>query len=80
MTPWRLLIHDPASPARNMAIDEALITGRGCLWTELFQPPGVSFRTVRSSWDSVDALLVDPDAPSVVSPCASIVSTRPGTP
>jgi len=25
MTPWRLLIHGPASPARNMAIDEALL-------------------------------------------------------
>lgn len=25
MTPWRLLIHGPASPARNMAVDEALL-------------------------------------------------------
>ncbi|MCE0484466.1 MAG: lipoate--protein ligase family protein [Methylacidiphilales bacterium] len=25
MTPWRLLVHGPASPARNMAIDEALL-------------------------------------------------------
>jgi lipoate-protein ligase A len=25
MPPWRLLIHGPASPARNMAIDEALL-------------------------------------------------------
>src|SRR5271156_7168226 len=25
MTEWRLLIHGPASPARNMAIDEALL-------------------------------------------------------
>ena len=25
MSPWRLLIHGPASPARNMAIDEALL-------------------------------------------------------
>src|SRR5271155_3321183 len=25
MTSWRLLIHGPASPARNMAIDEALL-------------------------------------------------------
>jgi lipoyl(octanoyl) transferase len=25
MTPWRLLIHGPASPARNMALDETLL-------------------------------------------------------
>src|SRR5882762_10992875 len=25
MTPWRLLIHGAASPARNMAVDEALL-------------------------------------------------------
>src|SRR5476649_781640 len=25
MTSWRLLIHGPASPARNMAVDEALL-------------------------------------------------------
>lgn len=25
MPPWRLLIHGPASPARNMAVDEALL-------------------------------------------------------
>src|SRR5271163_2205286 len=25
MSPWRLLINGPASPARNMAIDEALL-------------------------------------------------------
>ncbi|MCE0499666.1 MAG: lipoate--protein ligase family protein [Methylacidiphilales bacterium] len=25
MTPWRLLVHGPGSPARNMAVDEALL-------------------------------------------------------
>src|SRR5450631_2335627 len=25
MTSWRLLVHGPASPARNMAVDEALL-------------------------------------------------------
>jgi hypothetical protein len=44
------------------AIEESLITGRGCLWTELVQPPGCSFRVVASLYDSVDNLLVDPDA------------------
>lgn len=52
-----------AAEAR-MAIDEALIKGRGCLWTELATPPGSEMRVVRSFWDSSDQLLVDPDAPS----------------
>lgn len=46
------------------AIDEALIKGRGCLWTELYQPPGAPFRVVRSKWETVDDLLIDPDATS----------------
>lgn len=49
----------------RQAIDEALITGRSCLWTELYSPPGASFHAVRSYWDSVDNLLVDPDAQSL---------------
>lgn len=47
------------------AIDEALIKGRGCLWTELYQPPGTNFRCVRSKWESVDDLIIDPDATSL---------------
>lgn len=46
----------------RLAIDEALIKGRGCIWTELYRGPGTNFNAVRSTWDSVDALLVDPDA------------------
>ena len=52
-----------ATEAR-MAIDEALIKGRGCLWTELYAPPATDMKVVRSFWDSTDNLLVDPDAPS----------------
>ena len=48
----------------RMAIDEALIKGRGCLWTELYTPPGTDMKVVRSMWDSTDNLLADPDAPS----------------
>lgn len=48
----------------RLAVDEALIKGRGCLWTELYSPPGTDMKVVKSSWDSVDNLLVDPDAPS----------------
>ena len=44
------------------AIEEALIKGRGCMWTELYQPPGTNWKVVRSMYDSVDHLFVDPDA------------------
>lgn len=46
----------------RLAIDEALIKGRGLLWTELYSPPGTEMKVVKSSWDSTDNLLVDPDA------------------
>jgi hypothetical protein len=48
----------------RLAINEALIKGRGCMWTELYQPPASQTNVVRSMWDSVDNLLVDPDAMS----------------
>lgn len=47
------------------AVDEALIKGRGLLWTELTESPDGAFRAVTSKWDSVDHLLVDPDATSL---------------
>jgi hypothetical protein len=47
------------------AIDEALIKGRGLLWTELVESPDQQFRAVVSRFDSVDHLLVDPDATSL---------------
>ena len=46
------------------AIDEALIKGRGLLWTDLYTPPGANFRVVRTTSDSVDHLFCDPDADS----------------
>lgn len=48
----------------RQAIDEALIKGRGCIWTELYSSPSGAIRSVRSFFDSVEALLVDPDAES----------------
>lgn len=45
----------------RLAIDEALVKGRGCLWTELYTPAGTNHRLVGSFFDSVDHLLVDPD-------------------
>ena len=47
------------------AVNEALIKGRGLLWTELTEAPDQTFRAVTSRFDSVDHLLIDPDAPSV---------------
>jgi hypothetical protein len=49
----------------RQAIEEALIKGRGCLWTELDTPPGTTFKVVTSQFDTVDNLFVDPDAPSL---------------
>ena len=46
----------------RQAIDEGLIKGRGCLWTELYDSPVTGFKSVRSVYDSVDNLFCDPDA------------------
>lgn len=47
------------------AIDESLITGMSCLWTELVQPQGASFRLPGTWWGSVDELVMDPDAEDI---------------
>lgn len=44
------------------AIDEAIIKGMGCLWTEKYIPTGAPMTMVGSFFDTVDNLLVDPDA------------------
>ncbi len=44
------------------AIDEAIIKGRGCVWTEKYTPPGSTQNFVGSFFDSVDFLQLDPDA------------------
>lgn len=44
------------------AIDEALIKGMGVLWTELYYPKGANMKMAGSFYDSVDNLLIDPDA------------------
>lgn len=46
----------------RLAIDEALIKGRGVLWHELYSPPDSGMVMPRSLFDSVDNLLIDPDA------------------
>jgi hypothetical protein len=49
----------------RLAVEEALIKGRGLLWTQLVESPDGAFRSVTSQWDSVDSLYVDPDATSL---------------
>jgi hypothetical protein len=45
----------------ELAITEALVKGRGCLWSETYSHPG-SDRTITGMfYDSVDNFLVDPD-------------------
>jgi hypothetical protein len=44
------------------AINEALLTGRGVLWTQPHTMPGTQTRIIVSEFDSVANLLIDPDA------------------
>lgn len=43
-------------------VNEALIKGMGCWWTEVTETPGMDLRMVGSFFDSVDNLVLDPDA------------------
>lgn len=49
----------------RMAIIDALVKGRGCLWTSPYIFPGSQKAIVGSFYDTVDNLLVDPDATSM---------------
>ena len=49
----------------RQAIDEAIIKGLGVLWTEVFRPPGADFKMIRSVYDTVDNLLIDPDMETI---------------
>ena len=51
--------------ASMMALIEAMIKGRGLVWTEPFQMPGSERTLTGSFFDSVDNLLIDPDAESL---------------
>jgi hypothetical protein len=46
-------------------VDEAIIKGAGIWWTELVQDPGSGMRAVGSFADSVDNLVLDPDATEI---------------
>lgn len=56
-TPYELGLKDEA----RSAIDESIIKGLGCLWTETYQVPLSGWKMVGSFYDSVDNLVVDPD-------------------
>lgn len=53
-------------------VDEAIIKGGGVWWTELVTDPGSQLRSVGSFADSVDNLVLDPDATEIedISWCA----------
>lgn len=44
------------------AINEALIKGMSTLWTEMFSPDGTDYSYPRSTYVSVDDIVIDPDA------------------
>jgi len=45
-----------------LAITEALVKGRGCLWSQPYHLPATGGVCTGAFWDSVDNLLIDPDA------------------
>lgn len=49
----------------RLAIDEALVKGRGVILHEMYTPPGSQWAIPKATWVSVDDLLVDPDARSL---------------
>jgi hypothetical protein len=60
-TPNELNLKDNA----RQAIDEALIKGMGILWTETWTDPLGRQKLVGSFYDTVDNLLIDPDAETI---------------
>lgn len=46
----------------ELCIQDALVTGRGCAWTETYSNRSTGEPTVGTFYDPVDNLLIDPDA------------------
>ena len=46
----------------RMAINEAIVKGMSFLWTEMYRPSGSEINVPRSSYVSVDDIVIDPDA------------------
>ena len=64
----------------ELAINESLVKGRGCLWTEPYKYPGSGRTLVGSFFDSVNNLLVDPDCPDPTLCSAKWIARRRRTP
>ncbi len=50
----------------RLQIDETIIKGASTMWVEVFSPPGAQTKIIRSTYDSIDNLLVDPDAENLL--------------
>ncbi len=46
---------------QRLAVDESMIAGASCIWTEQYQPKGFPSPMVRSYQDSINNLVLDPD-------------------
>lgn len=57
-TPGELGLKDHS----RKVVDEALIKGAGCWFTELYQPPGSELRIAGSFYENFDNVVWDPDA------------------
>lgn len=60
-TPSQLRLHRHAS----LAITEALVKGRGVLWSEPYRPPGSQQVMIGSFFGTVDKFYIDPDCEDV---------------
>lgn len=52
---------EPLKSESELAVIEALVKGRGCLWTEQYSFPASGRQLVGSFFGSVDDLFIDPD-------------------
>jgi hypothetical protein len=55
---------DLKAEARD-AVEEALLKGAGCLWTETYTPKGAQWKMIGSFYDTIDNLVIDCDMESL---------------
>lgn len=60
----------------TLGIGDALLTGRGCLWTQAYTFPGSERTLTGSFWVSVDDILIDPDCKDVTLADARWIARR----
>jgi len=71
---------DGLKQAGEDAVTEALVKGRGLLWPTIYSRPGSENRITTLEYDSVDNLLIDPDATSAVFGEAQWIARKHVTP